>query len=370
MHRLEVIDEGFVIRLPDCATGETGATAGPRAAVTKTGEVVCTYMVQSALGVNDFVPMITRSSDNGSSWEEGRPIWPHLSASLSLFGSISRAPGGRLFIYGASTSIEVPGELFWSSEVQGMKQNALFWADSHDGGETWSDPQTIPLPIPGAAEAPGTLCVTRRGGWVACYAPYNTLDRNLVVDRGQVVCIRSDDEGQSWRHTSMHRFSETDAGGAEAWVIELADGRLLGTSWHVDHLEKVDYPNAWSVSDDGGQSWSPTRSTGVKGQSTALAPLSDGTVLFVYNQRKHDEVGVWLAHVCPSGSDFGILSNQIVWRAGTATQSDTSGGHSQWEDFAFGEPAVTILPNNDLLVVFWCVQPEGRGIGFVRLRQG
>ncbi|OGG46203.1 MAG: hypothetical protein A3F84_15100 [Candidatus Handelsmanbacteria bacterium RIFCSPLOWO2_12_FULL_64_10] len=51
-----------------------------------------------------------------------------------------------------------------------------------------------------------------------------------------------------------------------------------------------------------------------------------------------------------------------------ATQRDTSGGHTEWQDFAFGEPSVTPLPDGSLLVVFWCIQPAGRGIGYVRLR--
>lgn len=364
--QLEMVEQGFVSRrLPNEAAP---VTAGPRAVVTQDGDVVCSYMAQSALGVNDFVPMLSRSTDNGITWQDEGPIWPHLSETQSIFGSISRAPTGSLLMYGISTPIDRPGELFWSDEIQGMKQNGLFWAVSHDCGKSWTDPQAIPLPIPGAAEAPGSLCVTRDGRWVACYAPYKTFDADLVVDCGQIVCIFSDDEGKTWRHNSMHRFVEEESGGAEAWVIELSDGRLLGTSWHVDNSNQQDYPNAWSLSDDGGGTWTPTESTGIIGQSTALTALPDGSALFVYNQRKHGEVGVWMAQVRPTRTDFGVLTNQIVWRAETATQTNTSGSHVQWCDFSFGEPAVTVLPDGNLLVVFWCIQPDGQGIRFVKLK--
>jgi hypothetical protein len=104
------------------------------------------------------------------------------------------------------------------------------------------------------------------------------------------------------------------------------------------------------------------------GQSTALTALPDGNALFVYNQRKHGEVGVWMAQVRPTRTDFGVLTNQIVWRAVTATQSDTSGDHTQWCDFSFGEPAVTVLPDGNLLVVFWCIQEDGQGVRYVKLR--
>ena len=119
------------------------------------------------------------------------------------------------------------------------------------------------------------------------------------------------------------------------------------------------------------------------GQSTALAALSDGRALFIYNQCKHGEPGVWMAVVKPTENDFGVESNEIVWRAQTRTQSGSSGEHSEWTDFSFGEPSVTLLPaktlrlrselalnavkGQALLVVFWCVQPAGQGIRYARL---
>ena len=111
-----------------------------------------------------------------------------------------------------------------------------------------------------------------------------------------------------------------------------------------------------------------TRSTGIMGQSTALAALPDGRALFVYNQRRHGDVGVWLALVKPTATDFGIEANEIIWRAQTRTQRGTSGAHAEWGDFSFGEPSVTLLPDGALFVALWCVQPSGRGIRYVKLR--
>ena len=136
---------------------------------------------------------------------------------------------------------------------------------------------------------------------ICCYAPYNTFDPQLVVDRNQIVALRSDDQGQTWRHNSMIRFDSEYSTGAEAWVIELADGRLLGTTWHLNQEDKSDHPNAYAISLDGGDTWQPTRSTGIMGQSTSLAALPDGRALFIYNQRRHGEPGVWMAVVQPDG---------------------------------------------------------------------
>jgi hypothetical protein len=325
-------------------------------------------MAQSQLGINDFQPMIARSADGGQTWSEAQPLWPHLTERYSIFGSVSRAPGGDLYYFGARYLIDTPGESFWCEATQGLKQNELFWALSTDEGRAWSEPRIIPMPAPGAAEAPGPLTVLRSGRMICCYAPYNTFDPQLVVDRNQVVALRSDDRGATWRSNSMIRFPSEHSTGAEAWVIELSDGRLLGTTWHLNQEDKSDHPNAYAISLDGGDSWQPARSTGIMGQSTSLAALPDGRALFVYNQRRHGEPGVWVAVVRPTADDFGIESNEIAWRAQTRTQSGSSGEHTDWTDFSFGEPSATLLPDGTILLVLWCVQPDGQGIKCTRFR--
>lgn len=326
-------------------------------------------MVQSKLGINDFVPMIARSADGGISWSEPVAAFPHLQHSRSLFCAMSAGVDGELFLYGIDTPIDTPGESFWSDATQGMKQNQLFWSRSVDNGATWTDPAAIPLDGPGSAEAPCPLCVTKDGRWIATYSPYNSFDPSDIVDRPRVVAVCSDDQGATWWHIDALRFEEPDSGGAEAWIVELANHRLLATAWHVDHSSNRDYPNAYAISDDGGRNWSATRSTGIMGQSTALTALPGGGALFVYNQRKHGTPGVWIAEVDPQWDDFGVLHQQIAWNAMTTTQHDTSAGHSEWTDFSFGEPSVVLLAGQTMLLVFWCVQPDGAGIRYVKLRR-
>ena len=43
-------------------------------------------------------------------------------------------------------------------------------------------------------------------------------------------------------------------------------------------------------------------------------------------------------------------------------------GHAGWTDFAFGEPSVALLPDGTLLLTLWCIQPDGSGIRFVKMR--
>src|ERR1700735_5256369 len=106
----EVISEGWVSqREPNTPTA---VAAGSRCAVTNDGDLICTYMVQAALGRNDFVPTLSRSSDGGETWQEHGPVWPHLRGVFSLFCSVSRAPAGELFLFGTRTPIDQADESF------------------------------------------------------------------------------------------------------------------------------------------------------------------------------------------------------------------------------------------------------------------
>lgn len=358
------ISEGFISqRPPDSATS---IAAGSRCVLGKSGDLICTFVVQAQLGRNDFKPMIARSSDQGKTWSEAQLIWPELQETYSIFGSISSGPDGRFYFYGMRTPIAYPEEIAWSEETQGLKQNELVWSRSSDEGRTWTPFAVIPMPIPGSAEAAGAMSVTRAGVLVCCYAPYNTHDSAVVVPKNQVIFLASEDDGRTWRHSSMLRFPQPESLGAESWVVELADGRLVGTGWHISGDESQ--PNAYAVSSDVGRQWSATGSTGTLGQSTSLAPLPDGRVLFIYNQRKHGDIGVWLATAKPTAESFGVLSNERIWAAEVAYTGAGSPDFKGWTNFAFGEPSVTPLPDGTLFITLWALQPSGHGIRYVKLR--
>jgi hypothetical protein len=223
------------------------------------------------------------------------------------------------------------------------------------------------MPIAGSAEAPAPMWVTSAGRWIVPYSPYNTFDPGLDVDRGQVVLLGSDDRGSSWWHRSMLRFAEPLSGGAEAWAVELADGRLLGTAWHTDLSGAGrSYPNAYALSGDGGRSWTPTRDTGIVGQSTALTPLPDGRAVFLHTQRgSAAEVGIWGAVVEPTADDFGVRCHAPIWRAASGPGAST---HEGWTRFTFGEPAAVLLDGGEVLLAFWYADADDSGIRLLRFR--
>jgi hypothetical protein len=367
-NRFEVLEEGNVVLSP-IGKPTSAVFSGPRCVSDGQGRLFCSYMAQSKLGINDFVPTFTRSDDGGKSWAAPRVIWPELVGKYSIFCNLSRSPAGELFVYGQRTIIDAPGESFWSEEHKGLKANQLIWAQSRDDGRTWTPPNAFPLPFPGSAEVPGPLLVTRTGRWIGPYSPYNLMDGSAKVDTGRVISVLSDDGGRKWKASEMIRFAEPDSVGAEAWVAELSDGRILGTTWHADMSNnKHVYPNCYAVSKDGGDTWSRTRSTGIIANTTALNPLPDRRALFI-TVRRRDDAGIWFSVVNPTEDDFGVESDQCIWSAKRTTQSGGQAAHDNWADFTFGEPGATILPDGSIVLVFWYIDSAKAGIRMLRIRQ-
>ncbi len=327
----------------------------PRCALLANGELVCSFLLQSGFGINDFKAMLSFSKDAGSTWSEPTEIWPHLSNRFSHIGQISVIQGTDTLLYfGTRIPIDEPGESYWRDDLKGIKQNELFLARSDNRGHTWTDPQGIPMPHAGSAEAQGPILRTGNGAWLACYAPYRTWDPGLNVELNCLMQLRSDDQGGSWRFQRLMTFKEPRSGAAEAWIAELADNLLISTCWHTNLSgEGEDFTNKYALSRDGGKYWSGPHDTGIHGQSTALLALNPTQVLMVYNQRKRGDPGIRGAVFEVNDTGLQIVSDEFLWNAQSGTRTASSGNHADWTDFSFGEPAMIRIDGQRLLLVFW-----------------
>ena len=350
------ISEGDVF-----ATTKVCATSGPRCAVLPDGKILCTFMINSKGGANDFVTMAAYSED-GLNFGEAAPVWPSLIGKESLFGSVRRGADGKYSIAGQVFPIAYDGEDFWSDEAMGMKENRVFFSLSDDG-KSFPEPTMVELPYYASAEQPGGLLVDSDGKMTMIYSPYPTIEKREEVDNGCMVMLRSSDGGESF---TAKKFAAIDGDSqyAESWITRLSDGRLMVSTWQTASENSSQY----LVSDDEGETFKGPFAQEFKGQSTGISAWNDGSVLIAYNQRKYGTVGVWLAmEKFDSEGKAILLENEPVWQAETATKTGDSTDFGQWTDFSFGEPSVTVLPDNSLLVTLWYQQGTTQGIRYIQL---
>ena len=352
------VSEGFVYQAEK--GGRIGV--GPRTALTKDGRIVCSYMTQTTVGQNDLIPMVTYSQD-GEKWDGTKPIWPQLKSKKSSFVSARNTPDGRVSVAGMLFDIDSEGEMFWSDEAAGMKENKLCWCISDDGIH-FPEPQVVPLAYYASAEQPGGLLVKKNGEIIMIYAPYDTIKKKQSVVTNKLIKMTSADGGKTFE-PGMIGSVEGKANFAESWIVELGNGNVLVSSWLLD---SKDTPDVYFLSCDGGKTFIGPNDMKIGGQTTSLTPYQDDKVLVAYNQRAKGTIGVWLALAQPDEKDFNIIYNEPVWEAVTKSRSNKSADFDNWTEYSFCEPHVSILPDGHLLVVFWCMQPDETGIKYVKLK--
>jgi len=278
-----------------------------------------------------------------------------------LARTVRKGTDGKYSISGQVFPIACEGENFWSDEVKGMKENSVFLSICDDAKE-FPLPEKVDLPYYGSAEQPGGL-LTEKDKITMIYAPYPTIEKREEVDNGCIVVLCSTDGGKNFTAKKIGSI-EADSQYAESWITRLSDGRLMISTWQTASENSSQY----FISDDDGETFQGPFAQDFRGQSTGISAWHEGSVLIAYNQRKYDTVGVWLA--MEKFSEDGkaqLLENEPVWEASTGTRSGTSGNFSQWTDFSFGEPSVSVLPDDSLLVTFWYRQDGMKGIRYVRL---
>ncbi len=350
------ISEGDVF-----STKDNCATSGPRCAVLPDGSILCTFMINSKGGANDFVTMAAYG-DKELNFGSAAPVWPDLIGKESLFGSVRRGADGKYYIAGQVFPIAYEGEDFWSDEAMGMKENRVFFAKSEDG-KAFPAPTMVELPYYASAEQPGGILVDGDGKMTMIYSPYPTIEKREEVDNECMVLLRSTDGGESFTAKKFAEIEE-DSQYAESWITRLTDGRLMVSTWQTASENSSQY----LVSDDDGETFKGPFSQEFKGQSTGISAWDNGSVLIAYNQRKYGTIGVWLAmETFDENGKATLLENQPVWEAETATKTGDSTDFGQWTDFSFGEPSVTVLPDNTLLVTLWYQQDDVKGIRYVHL---
>ena len=267
---------------------------------------------------HDIDIVASRSTDNGRTWSDPVTIAEGKGYKKG-FGdpALTVTADGREII-----CVFVGGNGLWASTPDDPQRSYV--SRSSDGGRTWSEPEDITPSIWGAA-AENPAC---RSYTYSFFGSGNGLTLTRGEHAGRILfaaamgpadklnnhAVYSDDNGRTW-HVSDLAF----AGGDEAKIVELTDGRLLMSV-------RRNGQRGYNISSDGGRTWGeqglwPEIDINACNGDLIRYPLKRGTLLLhsVPDHRTRRNVTIFMSRdegrtwpekrvVCPYESVYSSLT--------------------------------------------------------------
>jgi len=333
-------------------------SAFPMAVQLPGGDILCSYGVGGGALVTGGTDW-SRSTDNGETWQvEGTLLPKDEDRNRANFLKLSLSPDGQtIYAYGQWVDAN-------TDEQFGARDSGSLLCRSIDGGQTWSEPQPVPMPE-GPLEVSHGLLPLMSGRLLA---PAATLFHKDELGL-RVLTALSDDDGESWSHSVAFEHPEKRRGYFEQKFVELPDRRVMGVAWTVTLGDYADLENSFVISEDGGSTWGSIRSTGIHGQTMTPVSLGEDRLLVLYNQR-HGQQAIKMCLVTFTEDKWAVHHESVMYDARTTYRraEGVQSGIDELDGFAFGFPTAIPLQDGSFLATHWCVEDGRCGIRWTRLK--
>lgn len=314
-----------------------------------------------------------RSLDQGATWSAPwQPFKPPrvrgLRGSLKCCYLTELAPG-RLLAAAIWVDRETyPGQGIFHPDTEGCLPLKILLAESGDLGNTWSPFQEVPMPEELGPPSLTNPILLLPDGTLAMSVESNKNYHDSSTWNQRVVVFHSTDSGQSWGPPVVAGFDPS--GRIFNWDQRLAvapDGRIAAFAWTYDTKTRKFLNIHRRISTDGGRDWSPAEDLGITDQASHPAMLPDGRVVLAWVDRFG--TATIRARVAPAiDAPFAPESEVVLYRhpasAGDTRDADGALGLSLW---SFGLPYAEVLPDGDVLVVYYAGNESTMDIHWSRI---
>jgi len=233
------------------------------------GSLICLFVTGGPREPhNENVTMVARSFDDGDTWTEPEVLFSHARRGVWCTEIFTGGDEPMIFVHTYNAES-------WYRELQ------TFVSYSFDGGESWTEPSSLPCGLNGVSVRQGV--VMSSGEWL--FPVYRQETRtgfdwpdDILTTKPGFLCSAavSSDQGMSFRLYGNLRSEE----GVPLWepnCVELEDG-------HIVMLMRAQKYLYVSESFDYGRSWSEPRETRIPNANTKLTLLKiRGSILLINN---------------------------------------------------------------------------------------
>lgn len=332
-------------------------SAFPQAVQLSSGDILCSFSVgggQFVHGGTDWA----RSKDGGLTWKlEGELMPPTIDPPTANYLKLSLSVDGK--------TIYAYGTRYWGrfDDKFGERKGEALFCVSTDDGRTWSAPQTIPMPdMP--LEVSHSIRPLTSGRLLA---PTGLLVSKERLGEEVLVAV-SDDGGRTWpAHRTVFKDPAGKFGFWEQKLVEFAPDHVLAVAWTITLGDYRDQPDSFAISRDGGWTWGPFQSTGIRGQTMTPLPLGGDQLLVLYN-RRFGAQGIVAALATFTDTAWSVHHEQLFYDACAFSDGPGSGatGVDELAGFQFGFPTAISLDDGTFLATHWCVEQGVSGIRWTK----
>ncbi len=319
------------------------------------GDLVALFVVGEAFEAANCRTYVSRSTDNGQTWNFEGPLYDQdsmgLGYQLSDCYKPTLLPDGTLAAIGYGFVRRDPEQRIADSETGEILPGYNVVVFSEDEGKTWSLPERVDIESEAALELSGPCLLTDSGTLLAAGPPFHM---EKTGHYGQLLA--STDGGHTWEKRS--RYCESSTGDIPPWETRLCrgpSGEVIALWWAFRTSDETHLPNRIAISHDEGLSWSEPIDTGVTAQASNMIHLDGNRYMSIHCHRADATPGLWVRLVDLSGDRWKTLDEVCIW--GGATAQDTSESMArQFAALQFGQPSLVRLSDEELLAVHWCAE--------------
>ena len=318
------------------------------------GTLFAVVVIGEAFESVDSKSCITFSKDGGRTWSLPRPMFDfgEERERLTDYAKATVLPDGRVVAMGYTYLRDDPELPIGNPENGGVLDDFVFFSVSEDGGKTFGEVKKIACAWGPHVEASAPITLLPDGGWITPITGFPDWEGNM---HGKLCgrALVSRDEGRSWSDDSVCMDFGAPVTAYEQRMCVLASGTIVNIGWNENVETGERLQNHYTLSRDGGKTWTAPRPTGILGQASSVTALDGERLLALHAVRRDtDRPGVYGCIVDLSRGEWSITEKIVLWEPSTPVTKDTKMAEI-FSFLKFGQPSAILLSTGEFLMTHW-----------------